>query len=211
VMCFFGFLKSSALSLDTEIKRLEAILASEERPDPVDVATVETLKSEEVKKYLVPVLDSGAVIRGIVMRAAGTVTGVAQLNIELEWPPGSSRVSPPPTVAAVVHIQPPKVIKAGVIHDTNPSPGLGAGPLARPAGPIPATLQNFRPMAASHAIQVGADSNRALVDFLNREQMTHILLSNRAMEAGTPRYDTSGTQCTSMACFERTDEDLDDN
>jgi hypothetical protein len=198
-------------ALQSEIQRLEAILSAEERPDPVDVATVYALRSDEVREHLEPVLAAGGQLRGVVLHAAGTVSGVAQLNFELNWAPGTSHVTPPPVVCAVIHIQPPRVIKAAAVHGAQPEAGLGVGPLARPAGPIPTALKSFQPMPATEAVQLGVDSNRSLVDFLNRERMTHILSNDRALQAGTPRFDTTGTKCSSLLCFEKTSDDLDDN
>jgi hypothetical protein len=189
----------SQTQIDTELQRLRKALDSTQTPDPVDVAVVEALASSDVQDLLRPILDDGAILQGVTMEAAGTMTGVAQLTFETTWAPGQSRISPPSRVGALVEVSPPRVLKAVEL------PG-GSTPTASafvaPSGPVPVGLQHLGIPSASQALGFSAEATRSTADWLRSQG-----LADRVNAGGGGL--TTGTKCTSLLCFERTSDDFD--
>jgi len=98
---------SGKQAIDQEIKCLRAILRTAEKPDSIDVATVEALASPDVRRLLEPILNDGAALKGVVLEPTGTMAGIVHLSFETEWPPGMSRATYAPSVQALVEISPP--------------------------------------------------------------------------------------------------------
>jgi hypothetical protein len=188
----------SQKQIDTELQRLRRALGSVKEPDPVDVAVVEALASNDVQNLLRPILDDGALLQGVTMEAAGTMAGVAQLTFETTWAPGQSRISPPPRVGALVEVSPPRVLKAvELLAGSSPT----AGAFVSPSGPAPVALQQLGIPTASQALAYSAEATRSTAEWLRSQGF-----ADRMRPVGGL---TSGTKCTSLLCFEKGHDDFD--
>jgi hypothetical protein len=189
----------SQKQIDNELQRLRNALGSIQTPDPVDVAVVEALASSDVQDLLRPILDNGAILQGVTMEAAGTMAGVAQLTFETIWSPGQSRISPPSRVGALVEVSPPRVLKA-VELPAGSSPTASA--FVSLSGPVPVALQNLGIPSAERALAFSAEATRSTAEWLGRQGLADRI---RSSAGGL----TTGTKCTSLLCFEKTQDDFD--
>ncbi len=186
--------------LDAELARLRAALERAGAPDPIDVAVVEALASQEVQELLSPLLDAGAFLRGCVLDSAGTVAGVVLLTFETEWIPGTSHLSPAPSVSAYVEISPPRVLKAGISEAPTEAP---TPPFAAPTGPVPPAIRDVGVPSASEAHAFNLEANRSFQTWAEQQGLAG------AFPAIPIKGLTTGTKCTSFFCFERTRDDFD--
>jgi hypothetical protein len=189
--------------IEHELQRLRAELEQVPTPDPVDVAVVEALASSEVQELLVPLIDEGAVLRGVVLEAAGTMEGVIQLSFDCDWAPGTSHLTNPPAVSALAEIAPPRVLKASKIVALPDGPGVRFTP---PEGHVPPALRQLDFPTASEAVQFNLEADRAFEAWLERTGLGAMLES---IQLGSIQGLTTGTRCTSLLCFERTRDDFD--
>ncbi|TNE77505.1 MAG: hypothetical protein EP334_06605 [Gammaproteobacteria bacterium] len=195
--------------LDKEIQRLEKILACEKKPDIFDVAAVFALKDKKVRKLLDQELVDGAIYKGAVVQPLGTVACIAQFDIETEWTPGESRLTPPPVIAVVMELSPPRVIECKVEYRAGPP---ATSPFSRPEGRLPVALQNLTAPSPGEATSFNEGMREQLIDFINNnrlEKLLELIGAGGAMQSTAYGF-TSGTQCSSFLCFERTSDDQDD-
>jgi hypothetical protein len=186
-------------ALDKELERLRAILRTADRPDPIDVATVEALASPDVRSILEPILDDGATLKGVVLEPTGTIAGVVHLSFETEWPPGMSRATYAPSVQALVEISPPRVIRASQLISPPHPPAVRFSP---PVGMVPPSLQHLGIPSPSEAHAFNVEAARSFEAWASQAGITPTTIG------GGPGL-TTGTKCTSLLCFERSSDDFD--
>lgn len=206
--------------IEKELGRLRGMLKNAMSVDPVDVAVIEALGSTEVQELLLPILDGGAYLTGVVLDAAGTMVGVAHLTFECAWQPDKSHLTPAPRVAALVEVEPPRVLKAATIAVPDSPPGVRFTP---PSSPVPPVLREMSIPSPSEALSFNIEANRAFLEWAYRKGLyTRLGLdATERMMQPTPIFETrdgggggamgltTGTKCTSLLCFERTSDDFD--
>jgi hypothetical protein len=185
-------------AVEQELRRLRAELDRAPTVDPVDVAVVEALASSEVQEQLVPLLDEGARLFGVVLESAGAMEGVVQLTFDCDWAPGTSHLTDPPAVSALVEISPPRVLRVSRIAAPPAGPGVRFAP---PEGPIPPALRELSFPTASEALEFSSEADRNFEGWLARTGLSQMLRPGLGL--------TTGTKCTSLFCFERTSDDFD--
>jgi hypothetical protein len=191
---------SAKQSIVSELQRLRAALEKSEKRDPVDVAVVEALASAAVQKILVPILEQGAVLKGVVLEAAGVMPGLVQLTFETEWQPGSSHLTYPPCVSALVEISPPHVLKAVEIAFRAEPPGVR---FVEPVGMVPPALIDPTYPSADEAYRFSLAARQSFAEWAASTGFGDRLGDLAALGL------TTGTKCTSLLCFERTSDDFD--
>lgn len=198
--------------LDLELNRLRQQLAQCEHPDPVDAAVVGALSNDEVRRLLLPILDSGAALKGVSLDAAGTTLGIAVFGFETEWTPGTSHVGPPPRVVALVELKPFRMLK--VTQETG-DVSLDYSRFVRPEGIVPPTLRNMGAPCAEAALQAIVESNRVLVAWLQATSLDAVVARKEKGKeqngggGGHVGGVTTGGQCSSLMCMEHYPRDLD--
>jgi hypothetical protein len=212
--------------IEKELSRLREMVSKAKAPDPVDVAVVEALGSQEVQAALIPVLAQGAFLTGVVLEAAGTMAGVAHLAFDCDWEPGTSHLTAAPRVEVLIEVDPPKILKVATILSPEVSAGVRFTP---PEGPIPPALRNMTAPSSSEALSFSQRANCALADWLVASGLEGRLGSGGAVPrkmdppptwlpkdgggggggGGGAMGLTTGTKCTSLLCFERTSDDFD--
>ena len=192
-------------AIDQELERLRAILRTADRPDPIDVATVEALASPDVRSLLEPILDEGASLKGVVLEPTGTMAGIVHLSFETEWLPGMSRATYAPSVQALVEISPPRVIKTSQLISPSHPAGVRFSP---PVGMVPPSLQNLGIPSPSEAHAFNVEAARSYAAWASYAGMRPAAIGG-GLGAGVGVGLTTGTKCTSLLCFERTSDDWD--
>jgi hypothetical protein len=187
-------------AIDQELERLRAMLRTAEKPDPIDVATVEALASPDVRRLLEPILDDGAALKGVVLEPTGTMTGIVHLSFETEWPPGMSRATYAPQVQALVEVSPPRVFKASQVISPPHPPTIRFSP---PVGMVPPSLQNLGIPSPSEAHAFNVEAARSFQAWASQVGMQRPVGSTGGVGL------TTGTKCTSLLCFERSSDDFD--
>lgn len=195
-------LASATKQIEIELARLRQELQQAESPDPIDVATVESLASKEVQELLLPILANGAHLTGVVLEPAGTIPGVVQLTFECEWTPGTSHITNAPAVSALVEISPPRLLKATKIASPEASGGVRFSP---PVEPVPPALRNVRIPSATEAFDFQNEALSSATDWLEQTGLAQRVSQGTVRALGL----TTGTKCTSLLCFERTSDDFD--
>ena len=197
--------------IEQELLRLRLLLKTEPTPDPVDVAAVEALASTEVRSLLAPILESGAVLCGLTMDAAGSMEGVVKFTFETKPKPGASQLSYPPRVSALVAVSPPKVLRAVIVE---PGATTSAQSFTLPTGPRPVALLSIGIPTPTQVLEFQREAARSLMEWLQRSGLRGARELIRAQEdipemlAG-PGGLTTGTKCCSALCIEHTSDDFD--
>ncbi len=193
---------------EAELDRIATLLDKADRPDPLDLAVLHLLRARAVRDLLDPVLQAGGRLKAVVLQPAGSVEGVVQFDVQTAWREGTSHVSGPPVVSAVVALDPPEVLR---VARRDVSPEVERAPLTTPSGPLPTTLAHITGVRASEALRGRVGERRAIVEFLNREQFNTILGEVSRLNSPDTAFGlTSGSYCTSLFCFERYSDDFDD-
>jgi hypothetical protein len=182
----------SQKQIDTELQRLRRVLGSVQTPDPVEVAVVEALASSEVQNLLRPILDDGAILQGVSMETAGTMSGVARFTFETAWSPGQSRLSPPSRVNVLVEVSPPRVLKA---VELPPGSTPTAGAHVSPSGPLPVALQHLGVPSAAQALAFAAEISRSTSEWLRSQGLNDRINLNATGLGGLPSSSCSGLFC----------------
>jgi hypothetical protein len=188
-------------SIASELARLRAALEKSDKRDPIDAAVVEALASDAVLKVLLPILEQGAMLQGVVLEAAGVMPGLIQLTFETAWVPGTSHITYPPRVSALVEISPPAVLKAIEIASRAEPAGVR---FAEPAGMAPPVLAEPSFPSAEEAYKFNLEARQSFADWVAASGLaTRINTDTMALGLST------GTKCTSLLCFEKSSDDFD--
>jgi hypothetical protein len=189
--------------IEVELGRLRRELQQVETPDPIDVATVEALASNEVQELLIPILEEGAHLTSVILESAGVVPGVVQLTFDCAWIPGTSHLSHAPAISALVEISPPRVLKAAKVVAPASPPGVR---FAAPLGEVPPALRNMRIPSGTEAHEFQTQSLSSVNKWLEETGLQGRIRREDVRMLGL----TTGTKCTSLLCFEKTADDDDD-
>jgi len=187
-------------ALELELKRLRRELETATPPDATDVAAVEALASKDIQDLLIPILNDGAYLAGVRLEPAGVMEGLVQINFECNWLPGTSRMTAPPVVSALVEVEPPRVLKVERFPSRGTSGGMTFG---SPAGAVPPVLQNVSPLSPTEATYFMAAANEGFEYWATANEMTDL---SRKKKKG-PQMVTTGSRCTSLLCTEREMDD----
>jgi hypothetical protein len=188
-------------SVARELARLRAALEKSDKRDPIDAAVIEALASDAVQKVLLPILEDGAVLQGVVLEAAGVMPGLIQLTFETAWAPGTSHITYPPRVSAMVEISPPNVLKAVEIASRAEPAGVR---FVEPAGMVPPALEEPGFPSAEDAYKFNLEARQSFADWAAASGLA-ARISTDTMALGL----STGTKCTSLLCFERSSDDFD--
>lgn len=190
-------------TIDTELRRLRSQLESDQdASDVLDRAVVETLAAEAVRSEIERLLDEGGYLAGVVLDVVGTTTDIVQLTYCCCWQAGTSHVSLPQSVAALVAVEPHEVLRVKLVS----TPSYVDGNFARPSGPLPPALRGLPGMSPQEVAEFYAASNRAFADWRGRSGFPDRLTVEPGGWIGGL---TTGSYCSSLLCWERHSEDWD--
>jgi hypothetical protein len=192
---------TGADQLQAELKRLRSAVEEEDSSDPVDAIVIETLADSALQEVLAGILDEGAVLSGVVLDQAGTLAGLAQLTFVCDWEPGTSHVGEAPSAVAVVEVSPPRVLKVERASASSAAASAAAARFRPPRGLVPPVLSGAETPSAEEVLRFQFEANEVFEDWRRR-----VGLPNETL--GIVGF-TTGTQCSSLLCFERHSDDFD--
>jgi len=202
-------------TIDQETERLRTIVKESKTVDPIDLAIIEALGSQEVSALLGPILDEGAVLTGATLSPAGSMEGIAMVTFNTKWLESASRLSLPQAVSVLLELAPPKVLRV----EKHPAENAAlAAPFSFPSGPTPVAIRGMAPPNPTQLLAFLRESNRSTEDWLSTANLSGGggLLGGGGTLAGGGLFGgtitavgTTGTKCTSFFCFEKTSDDND--